>query len=167
MGLETFTGIWSFNTSWPDGATDTKGQGDNHIRGIKSALRTTWPNVLGVVSASESELNFCVGVTSAIQAQLNAKAPLNNPSFGGTATFNAITVSGAANFSTSPTAPTATAGDSSTKGATTACVAAAAFAAVLPAQDVSKAGYVLVTDGTSADWEPHTAQNLYFADNFV
>ena len=56
-------------------------------------------------SVSFAELGYLDGVTSSIQSQLNAKAPLANPAFTGT-----------------PTAPTPTTGDNSTKVATTAYV---------------------------------------------
>jgi len=57
------------------------------------------------ITATATELNYVDGVTSAIQTQIDTKAPLASPALTGT-----------------PTAPTATAGDSSTKIATTAFV---------------------------------------------
>lgn len=54
---------------------------------------------------SSVELGYLDGVTSAIQGQINSKAPINSPTFTGT-----------------PTAPTPAAGDNSTKVATTAFV---------------------------------------------
>jgi hypothetical protein len=57
------------------------------------------------ITATAAELNYVDGVTSAIQTQIDTKAPLASPALTGT-----------------PTAPTATAGDSSTKIATTAFV---------------------------------------------
>ena len=47
------------------------------------------PFTLGAVSvtATGTELNYVVGVTSAIQAQLNLKAPLASPTFTGAANF--------------------------------------------------------------------------------
>jgi len=62
-------------------------------------------NLLDGVTATTAELNYVDGVTSAIQTQIDTKAPLASPALTGT-----------------PTAPTATAGDSSTKIATTAFV---------------------------------------------
>ena len=41
-------------------------------------------NILDGVTATATELNYVDGVTSAIQTQLNDKAPLNSPSFTGT-----------------------------------------------------------------------------------
>lgn len=43
MGLETATFISGLNTSWPQ-AGDTKSQGDDHLRLIKSVLNATFPN---------------------------------------------------------------------------------------------------------------------------
>lgn len=62
-------------------------------------------NLLDGVTATTAELNYVDGVTSAIQTQIDTKAPLASPALTGT-----------------PTAPTATAGDNSTKIATTAFV---------------------------------------------
>lgn len=48
MGLEsTFTGIDDLNSDWPIGASDPKSEGDNHLRGIKAALKA---NVGGTAS---------------------------------------------------------------------------------------------------------------------
>ena len=59
------------------------------------------------ITTTAAQLNFVTGVTSAIQTQLNAKAPLASPALTGT-----------------PTAPTATVGTNTTQIATTAFVLA-------------------------------------------
>ena len=51
-------------------------------------------NILDGATLSTAELNYVDGVTSAIQTQLNAKAPIASPTFTGTATANNLTVSG-------------------------------------------------------------------------
>lgn len=156
-------------------ASDPKSQGDNHLRLVKSVLQTQFPNFgTNAITATAAELNYSVGVTSAIQAQLNAittnYAPLLSPSFTGSptaptpsagdsstklattafvATSYAPLVSPA--FTGSPTAPTASAGDSSTKLATTAFVSATAFASALPTQ-AGNAGKFVTTNGTTASW---------------
>jgi len=57
MGLETFTGyINALNENNPLN-TDGKNAGDDHIRGIKFTLKTTFPNLTGTVNASQAELN--------------------------------------------------------------------------------------------------------------
>ena len=60
------------------------------------------------LTATSTELNYVDGVTSAIQTQIDAKAPLESPALTGT-----------------PTAPTATAGTNTTQVATTAFVSTA------------------------------------------
>lgn len=72
MGLESVTYIDDLNELWPLG-TDAKSAGDDHIRRIKAAIKATFPEIAGEVEASHTELSFCVGVTSAIQTQLDAK----------------------------------------------------------------------------------------------
>jgi hypothetical protein len=84
MGLETATYIHELVNTNPVGATDTKAQGDDHIRLLKTTLSNTFPNVEGAVTASHAELNildgltasttelnFIDGVTSAVQTQLD------------------------------------------------------------------------------------------------
>lgn len=44
MGLETGTYISDLDSANPVGATDKRHQGDNHIRLVKSVLKTTFPN---------------------------------------------------------------------------------------------------------------------------
>lgn len=64
-------------------------------------------NILDGATVTTAELNYLDGVSSSVQTQLNTKAPLVSPALTGT-----------------PTAPTPTAGDNSTKIATTAFVLA-------------------------------------------
>lgn len=56
MAVESPVYINEFNEAWPDGL-DTKSQGDDHIRNIKGAIKRTFPNVSGVVSATHSDLS--------------------------------------------------------------------------------------------------------------
>lgn len=65
-------------------------------------------NALDGITATTTELNYVDGVTSAIQTQLNAKAPLASPALTGT-----------------PTAPTAATATNTTQVATTAFTQAA------------------------------------------
>jgi len=74
MGIETFNYIDSLNTANPT-STDNVSEGDDHIRGIKTTLKNTFPNVNAAVNATDEELNFVDGVTSAIQTQLDDKEP--------------------------------------------------------------------------------------------
>jgi hypothetical protein len=57
MPLETVTHLSDLNQSNPPG-TDTKAQGDDHIRNIKLALRTDLPNINAVVNCTPAQLNL-------------------------------------------------------------------------------------------------------------
>jgi hypothetical protein len=94
MGIEVFSGIWSFNTANPVSASDAVKFGANHLRGIKSAILYTFPNVTGVVTASHSDFNSIPNL-----------APKESPTFTGT-----------------PVAPNPPSGDNTTRLATTAWV---------------------------------------------
>lgn len=115
MALESISHIADLVTTNPT-ASDPKSQGDDHIRGIKTALKTDFPNITAPVTATHTELNYVAGVTSAVQTQLNALAPIASPTFTGT-----------------PAAPTATAGTNTTQVATTAFVKTAVANANLAA----------------------------------
>ena len=62
MGLETGTYIDSLNSSNPT-AGDSVGQGDDHIRLIKSTVKATFPNLTNAVTSTQSELNILDGAT--------------------------------------------------------------------------------------------------------
>lgn len=119
MALETGTYINNLVATNPVSG-DTVAQGDDHLRLIKSTLKNTFPSITGAVTATQAdlnktagltattaELNYVAGVTSAIQTQLNLLAPLASPALTGT-----------------PTAPTQTTGNNTTRIATTAFVEA-------------------------------------------
>ena len=72
MAIETFEFIDDLNAANPT-ATDNVSEGDDHLRGLKTTLKNTFPNVTGAINATETELNYVDGVTSAIQTQLDAK----------------------------------------------------------------------------------------------
>jgi hypothetical protein len=81
MSLEIVSHITDLNLSNPPGS-DPKSQGDDHIRNIKKALLTDFPNINGVVNATVAQLNalaaFSVAQLSALVAltvaQINAIA---------------------------------------------------------------------------------------------
>lgn len=75
MGLETATYIHELDSSNPVGASDPKGQGDDHLKLIKSTLQNTLPNIEGEVTASHTELNILDGATVTTE-QLNALGAL-------------------------------------------------------------------------------------------
>lgn len=57
MGLETFGYISDLVATNPVGATDQKAQGDDHIRGIKSTLLASFPNIGGAVTLTHTQIN--------------------------------------------------------------------------------------------------------------
>ena len=63
MGLETGTYISDLNASNPVHATDNVGEGDDHLRLIKSCLLNSLPGVTGAVTSTHTELNYLDGVT--------------------------------------------------------------------------------------------------------
>jgi hypothetical protein len=94
-------------------------------------------NILDGVTATTAELNYVDGVTSAIQTQLDAKAPLASPALTGT-----------------PTAPTPATSDNDTSIATTAFTQAAidadvaTHAALRPSSTVFGHAKMYVSDGS-------------------
>ena len=63
MGLESFSYITSLNSSNPIHATDPVSQGDEHVRGLKTVLLASFPNVDGAVNLTPTEFNLLDGVT--------------------------------------------------------------------------------------------------------
>lgn len=102
MALETGTYISDLVTANPT-ATDPKSQGDDHIRFLKSTIKSTFPNVNGLVTATQTDLN-----------SITSKANIASPELTGI-----------------PTAPTATPGNSTNQLATCAYVASVAIAGAL------------------------------------
>lgn len=94
----------------------------------------------GVSSLERAEFVLIQTGFSSVTTDLALKAPLASPTFTGTPSLP-----------TGTTATTQTVGDSSTKLATTAFVAAQAFSSTLPAQG-GNSGKFLTTDGASASW---------------
>jgi hypothetical protein len=69
MALESTTYIDGLVVTNPTG-TDPRSQGDDHIRLVKSTIRSTFPNVSGAVTATHTELNLIDGYTGTT-AELN------------------------------------------------------------------------------------------------
>lgn len=59
MALETASFISDLVDTNPAG-TDTKAQGDDHIKMIKRVIKATFPNVIGAVLASHTQINDVV-----------------------------------------------------------------------------------------------------------
>lgn len=91
MAVDASTTISTLDTAKP-ATSDPKSEGPANFQHIKTVLKTAFPNVAGAVAASDVELSYVDGVTSAIQTQLNARATVAAPSFTGlmklTATSN-------------------------------------------------------------------------------
>jgi len=154
MALETGTYISDLVATNPTGS-DPKSQGDDHLRLLKSTIQATFPNVngavtptpaemnvldgavvsaadltkLGQVTATSTELNYVDGVTSAIQTQMDLKAPLASPALTGT-----------------PTVPTAAQGTDTTQAASTAFVRAE-LPVLIPAGSMTMFGGASVPTG--------------------
>ena len=175
MALETGTYISDLVATNPT-ASDAKSQGDDHLRLVKSTVKATFPNVAGAVTPTHLELNYVAGVTSALQTQLNLKAPKDAATFTGNTTLPGTTVIGsvvsqeiaylsgvtsAIQTQINAKAPTASptftgtvtlpATINSTDAVRKDYADALAFSAVLPAQ-TGNAGKFVTTNGTIASW---------------
>jgi hypothetical protein len=64
MTIESVTYIDDLNTANP-AAGDAKSEGDDHIRNIKTALKNTFPNVDGAISATDNDLSRVAGANAA------------------------------------------------------------------------------------------------------
>ncbi|MDE2415246.1 MAG: hypothetical protein KGM60_10855 [Comamonadaceae bacterium] len=141
---QAWTGAHGFGGSI---TVPTLAQGTNTTGAASSAfVLAEWaarlPNYTAPITASSTELNYVVGVTGGIQAQLSGKGAVAGQAWAGVQDFT-----GAA----SVLVPTKAAGDASGAAASTAFVTATAFASNLPGQ-AGKAGKFVTTDGTNAAW---------------
>lgn len=116
MAVDTATTISGLDTAKPAGG-DSRTEADDNFRHIKTVLKNNLGGIAGNVTATHTELNYLVGVTSAIQTQLDAKAPSASPALTGI-----------------PTAPTASVGTNTTQIATMAALQAG-LATVAPSTD--------------------------------
>lgn len=89
---------------------------------------------------------------------------------GGLSLIGTSTITGSidASASTSFLVPTAAAGDSSTKAASTAFVAGVAFSSALPAISSTTSGMVVTNDGSVSSWDypRNSASRMYSFRNF-
>ena len=93
MGLEAGTYISDLVATNPVHATDSVGEGDDHLRLIKATLLNTFPSVTGAVTSTHTELNYLDGVTGTTGTGNLALSA--SPTFTGTVSAAAITASGA------------------------------------------------------------------------
>jgi hypothetical protein len=66
MGLETATYIQDLVVTNPVGPSDTKAQGDDHLRLIKTVLKNSFPNLVSAFNPTPAELDLLVGSTGRI-----------------------------------------------------------------------------------------------------
>jgi hypothetical protein len=147
MALEDLTGtkyIDDLNSANP-AAGDNVSEGDDHIRGIKNVLKTTFPNIDGAINATDTELNYVDGVTSAIQTQLDAK--VSNATHTGDVTGSGALTIAAGAVDIAMMSATGTASSSTFLRGDNAWTAVDA----LPSQS-GHAGKYLTTDASSASW---------------
>lgn len=138
MALESGNYITDLVITNPVGG-DSKNQGDDHLRLLKTCVKQSFPSVSGAVTMTHTELNT---VTSR-----GLKA---GETWTGTHDWTGAVVN----------VLTQTAGDSSTKAASTAFVATTAFASALPGQSGADGKFVK-SNGTTASWEQATGHDLY------
>lgn len=93
MTVETALYPNQLNASWP-AQSDIVREGAGHIRAVKTVLKTTFPNVTGAVTPTHVELNYMVGVTSGVQAQINTKGAIAGQTWTGTHVFPSTTTVG-------------------------------------------------------------------------
>jgi len=153
MALEDLTGTKYIDdlVATNPAAGDNVSEGDDHIRGIKNVLKTTFPNIDGAVTPTDTELNYVDGVTSAIQTQIDSKttnATHSGEVTGATALTIADNVVDEANLKVS-NAPTNGYFLSAQSGATGGMSWAEVDA--LPSQ-TSNSGKYLTTNGSAASW---------------
>jgi hypothetical protein len=143
----------------------------NYVDGVTSAIQgqidskgtitgQTWTgthafaSTTSIGNVSATEISYLDGVTSAIQTQFTditgtlipAKGDITGQTWTGTHSFTGATI----------TVPTQSAGDNSTKAASTAYVITQAFSTALPSQ-AGHAGEFVTTDGTNASWATPTS----------
>lgn len=153
MTVETATSIPQLDTTLPTSA-DLISEGDNHLRLLKTVLKTQFPNIgTAAMTATAAELNYSVGLTASITSLLALKGTVAGQVWTGTHNFSGAT---------EVRVPTVAAGDNSTKAASTAHVASVAMSTVLPGQ-TGNAGKIITTDGTTANWSDTINGNLYFS----
>ena len=152
MPVESATYISQLNATYPDGA-NVKSEGDNHLRLIKTVLQGQWPSLgAAAVTATAAEHNYLVGVTSAIQTQLNTKGAVAGQTWTGTHNFTGATV-------------TVAEPSSGSHPVTKTYADGLAFSSALPSISSSTQDKAVTNNGTTARWDDLslTAQSLFLA----
>lgn len=79
MAVEAANYISELDQTRPQGS-DLISEGDNHITLVKKVVKQSFPNVSGAVSATNVQLSYVTGVTSAIQTQIDSRVAKSDPS---------------------------------------------------------------------------------------
>lgn len=136
MAVEAATYISQLDATKPDGDVDTKSEGDDILRLLKSVLQNQFPNLgAAAVTPTAAQLNDVAN-----------KAVKTGETYSGTHDFTGATVN----------VTTQTTGDSSTKPATTAFVAASISALTALELDLT----VSIESGTSVTGQAGTVHVL-------
>lgn len=113
MTVESASYISQLDTTLPT-ASNLISEGDDHLRLTKTVLKTQFPNFgTTAIAASAVEVNYLVGVTGAIQPQINSKGAISGQAW-----------TGAHSFAGATSVPTLAAGSNTTGAASTAFVQA-------------------------------------------
>jgi hypothetical protein len=145
---DTYTGAHNFTGATLTTATPAVGNSTTlaattaYVQGEFAAKFT---GLSGAVTATTAELNYSVGVTSAIQTQINAKGAIAGQAWTGTQDFTGATT----------TVATQTLGDNSTLAASTAFVNITAMNSGLPTT-LADAGKFAQSDGTTVTFQTVT-----------
>lgn len=91
MALETSTYIDGLVATNPT-STDNVGDGDNHIRLLKSTIKATFPNITGAVTGTHTAINSAVSTANAATNANTASTIVKRDSSGN---FSAGTITGA------------------------------------------------------------------------
>jgi len=133
MALETGTYIDDLVVTNPVSG-DPKSQGDDHLRLLKSTIKTTFPNITGEVTPTQVEINRLDGITGPAAAK-------DGETFTGTNDFTGAVI----------TVPNQSVGTSGMVAANVDYVNATVTEATLPGQ-AGNDDKIMTTDGTTADW---------------
>ena len=156
MALETGTYISDLVATNPS-ASDPKSQGDDHLKLIKFALKSSFPNVTGPVTATQAQLNLLIGKSDVATAADIAAASFSSALPGQTGnagkfvTTNGTTPSWvAAAFQTAAASSDIKTGSDTTKAVTSAAVLGAlGFSAYVQTADqtITAGGLLTIAHG--------------------
>ena len=135
MALESATYISDLNAANP-AATDGLAQADDHFRLIKGAVKATFPNVTGAISATHTALDAAATFAGAITASVAEINVLDNMS-ATTAQLNSTALIG-----TLPVVGSLSRGS----------IVAGNASSVATAVTLGTSGHVLTSDGSDATW---------------